>query len=53
MAETPRLMESCLERLRRADVVSSEIHGYYLTPESAVAEELIREMVDADLARLS
>ncbi len=53
MAETPRLMESCLEGLRRADVVSSEIHGHYLIPESAVTEELIRELrrydVDAEL----
>ena len=55
MAETPRLMESCLEGLRRADVVSSEIHGYYLIAESAVTEELIRELrrydVDAELVQ--
>ena len=55
MPETPRLMETCLEGLRRSDVVSSDIHARYLIPESAAAEELIREMrrydVDAQLVQ--
>lgn len=52
MAETPRLMESCLEALRRADVVSGDIHGHFLIPEAAVVEELVRELrrYDVDAA---